>query len=223
MKAMILAAGRGERLRPLTDSTPKPLIMLDENCLLEHHLMHLKAAGITDIVINTAWLAEQLHNKIGDGSRYNLNIQYSDEGTALETGGGIKRALPLLGKDKFLVINGDIWCDYPLQQLVAKALQHEAHLVLVNNPTHNPVGDFAVENNLLCNTGNERYTFSGIGIYRPEFFADIEAASFPLAPLLRAKADERKISAEIYQGHWFDIGTRERLEAMREYIRQLAY
>lgn len=219
MKAMILAAGRGERLRPLTDHTPKPLIQLDAYCLLEHHLQKLKQAGFTDIIINTAWLAEKIHNKIGDGRKYQLNIQYSDEGTALETGGGIKNALPLLGDDPFLVINGDTWCDYPLEKLRQFQLNHEAHLVLVDNPEHNLPGDFSIENKLLSNSIHNRYTFSGIGIYSKAFFHGITKKSFALAPLFRTKADEKKISAELFQGHWFDVGTLERLEQMRDFIR----
>ncbi len=151
MKAMILAAGRGERMRPLTDETPKPLLKINQFCLIEHHIINLKSAGITELVINTAWLAEQIHQYLGDGSNYGVSIQYSDEGQALETGGGINKALPLLGDDYFLVVNGDVWCDYEFKTLPTLKADHLAHLVLVNNPEQHPGGDFSIESGLLSN------------------------------------------------------------------------
>ncbi|MBE9567780.1 MAG: nucleotidyltransferase family protein [Proteobacteria bacterium] len=213
MKAMILAAGRGERLRPLTDETPKPLIEVAGKSLIEYHLQNLAAAGIHDIIINTAWLAEKIHQQLGDGSDYGVSIQYSDEGTALETAGGIINALPLLGEEPFMVINGDIWCDLDLSTLKIKnnAL---AHLVLVNNPEHNAKGDFALEHGLIKNTGDSMYTFSGIGIYSPEFFAQQKHGSSALAPLIRNKTDLGLVSGQLYEGSWTDVGTTGRLQEL---------
>lgn len=214
MKAMILAAGRGERMRPLTDTTPKPLLKIDNYCLIEHHIFNLKAAGFTDIIINTAWLAEAIHKKLGDGSQYGVNIQYSDENEALETGGGIKNALSLLGDKVFLVVNGDVWCDYNYSKLPTLEKNNLAHLILVNNPVHNSEGDFSIKENMLSNKPENKLTFSGIGLYKADFFKQKEA-KFPLAPLLRSAADENKISAEYFSGIWIDIGTPERLEQLR--------
>lgn len=216
MKAMILAAGRGERMRPLTDTTPKPLLKIDQHCLIEHHIFNLKKAGFTELVINTAWLAEKIHQHLGDGTHYGVSIQYSDEGEALETGGGIKKALPLLSNDAFLVVNGDIWSDYNFSQLPALADQHLAHLVLVDNPPQHQSGDFSIKQGLLSNSENERLTYSGIGIFRPDLFANSHEKRFPLAPLLRAAADKQKISAEHSNGYWSDIGTPERLQQLKE-------
>ena len=214
MKAMILAAGRGDRLRPLTDSIPKPLLQAGQYKLIEYHLYNLARASFKDIVINVAWLGDKIINTLGDGSNYQLNIQYSDEGDlALETGGGIFNALPLLGDEPFLVINGDIWTDYPFQQLYGLTPQGLAHLVLVNNPEHNPDGDFYLEHNRLTESGNHKYTFSGIGVYKKDFFAGQTHNKFPLAPLIRQYLKDDKISAEYYNGEWDDIGTVSRLEA----------
>ena len=213
MKAMILAAGRGERMRPLTDTIPKPLLKVAGRCLIEHHILNLKSAGFTELVINTAWLPEQIHQQLGNGSQYGVSIQYSDEQEALETGGGIKKALGLLGNESFLVVNGDVWCDYDYSNLPALKENNLAHLVLVNNPDHNPVGDFSIKDDMLSNTGNNRLTFSGIGLYRADLFNQQEE-KFPLAPLLRKAADDNKISAEYHPGLWFDIGTPERLEQL---------
>ena len=166
MKALILAAGRGERMRPLTDTTPKPLIQAGKHRLIEYHLINLKNAGFKDIVINIAWLGKQIIDTLGDGSDYGLSISYSDEGKqALETGGGIFNALPLLGDKPFVVINGDTWTDYPLNNLVDLNPAGTAHLVLVNNPQHNPDGDFFLHNEKLIETGECKYTYSGIGVY----------------------------------------------------------
>lgn len=214
MKAMILAAGRGERMRPLTDTTPKPLLKIDQHCLIEHHILNLKAAGFTDLVINTAWLADKIHQQLGDGSHYGVSINYSDEKEALETGGGIKNALPLLGNEDFLVVNGDIWCDYTYKNLTPIKEDLLAHLILVDNPEHNPAGDFSIQNKLLSNNTVNKLTFSGIGIYKAEFFAN-ENNRFPLAPLLRQAADANKISAEHYTGKWLDVGTPERLQQLK--------
>jgi MurNAc alpha-1-phosphate uridylyltransferase len=219
MKAMILAAGRGERLRPHTDITPKPLIQVGKHRLIEHHLLNLASAGIKDIVINISWLADQIREALGDGSNYSLNITYSDEGDeALETAGGIINALPLLGDEAFIVINGDIWCDYDLSSLANRQMDHEAHLVLVNNPEHNPEGDFALEQGLIKNTGDRKLTYSGIGLYTREFFAETDPGKKALAPILRKKSELNKVSGEYYTGQWVDIGTIERLAQLRSYL-----
>ncbi len=218
MKAIILAAGRGERLRPLTDSTPKPLVRVGGRMLIEYHLKNLAAAGITEVVINTAWLAENIHQSIGDGSRYELNIRYSDEGKALETAGGIANALPLLGEEPFLVINGDIWSDFDFSTLKPLDAGILAHLILVANPNHHPQGDFAITNGKLDNNGQPRYTYSGIGVYSPQMFAASSPGKAALAPLLKKNADSGLISAQHYNGHWTDVGTLERLQSLEQYL-----
>lgn len=219
MKAMILAAGRGERLRPLTDTTPKPLLPVGDKCLIEYHLQKLAEAGIKQVVINIAWLGEQIREKLGNGEKYELTISYSDEGEqALETAGGIIKALPLLGDEAFLVVNGDIWCDYDFSQLLSKAIHTQAHLVLVNNPDHNHAGDFALEQGLLKNTGDTMHTYSGIGIYTPAFFDGLKAGIQPLAPLLREKIENHLVSGELYHGQWTDVGTVERLQILNNTV-----
>jgi len=215
MKAMILAAGRGERLRPLTDQTPKPLLQAGPHRLIEYHLFNLAEAGFKEVVINVSWLGQQIIDSLGDGAHYGLDIQYSNEGEQpLETGGGIVNALGLLGEDPFLVINGDIWSDYPFASLKNKTLTGLAHLILIQNPEHNPEGDFYINDGLLALEGTEPYTFSGIAIYDRDFFKTQSASVFPLAPLFRHYANQGLISAELYRGNWMDIGTRERLESL---------
>jgi len=222
MKAMILAAGRGERMRPLTDTTPKPLLMVGDYRLIEYHLFNLAAAGFRDVVINVAWLGQQIIDVIGNGEKYNLNIDYSNEGEhALETGGGIYNALPLLGDDPFLVVNGDIWSDYPYEKLRSLKLKDKAHLVLVNNPEHNTQGDFSIVNDRLVNATDERFTFSGIGVYSKDFFDNSMNGKFPLAPMIREYIAEDKISAELYQGKWLDIGTPQRLEGLKKTLEKI--
>jgi MurNAc alpha-1-phosphate uridylyltransferase len=215
MKAMILAAGRGERMRPLTDHTPKPLLQAGKHKLIEYHLLNLAAAGFKDVVINVAWLGQQIIDTLGNGENYGLNIQYSDEGAhALETGGGIYNALHLLGDDPFLVINGDIYTDFPLKNINGFIPAGLAHLVFVTNPEHNPEGDFYIQNNKLTLTGNQKHTFSGIGVYTKAFFSQQENSIFPLAPLFRKYSKQHLISAELYKGTWKDIGTIERLDKL---------
>jgi MurNAc alpha-1-phosphate uridylyltransferase len=214
MKAMILAAGRGERLRPLTDEIPKPLIKVAGKSLIEYHLHNLSAAGFKEIIINTAWLAEKIHAQLGDGKNYGVSIKYSDEGEALETAGGIINALPLLGDKPFLVINGDIWCDLDISTLPELNTHSQAHLVLVNNPEHNAEGDFSLQGKLIKNTGVPRYTYSGIGIFSAEFFAGQKTGALPLAPLLRNKCESGLVSGQYYEGHWTDAGTFERLQQL---------
>ncbi|MDH5444091.1 MAG: nucleotidyltransferase family protein [Gammaproteobacteria bacterium] len=219
MKAMILAAGRGARMRPLTDTTPKPLLKVGGQTLIEYHLQNLHRAGIREVVINHAWLGEQIEDFLGDGSRYGLQIEYSREGEALETAGGMLKALSLLGEAPFLAINGDIWTDFPLSELPS-TLEGLAHLVLVNNPPQHPQGDFMLNNGLLQTTGIDCLTFSGIGLYHPRLFAGLEPGKRPLAPLLRGAMEQGKVGGEHYQGLWFDIGTPERLAALDDMLQQ---
>jgi MurNAc alpha-1-phosphate uridylyltransferase len=218
MKAMILAAGRGERLRPLTDETPKPLIKVAGKSLIEYHLLNLANAGFSDIVINTAWLAEKIHESLGDGNRYGVSIQYSDEGSALETAGGIINALSLLGDEPFLVVNGDICCDFDFSGLPDLKNNTQAHLVLVNNPEHNSDGDFAITEGLLCNQGDAKYTYSGIGIYSPLFFSQSTPGVLPLAPMLKQKAEKKLITAQHFTGLWTDVGSIERLYVLEKVL-----
>lgn len=217
MKAMILAAGRGERLIPLTDTIPKPLLKAGSRSLIEYHLINLKRAGISDVVINISWLGELIKKTLGDGQQYDLNISYSDEDdSALETAGGIIKALPLLGNDPFLVINGDIWSDYDFSLLVDKKLQGEAHLILVKNPDHNKKGDFALENHLLKNAGNTMYTYSGIGKYSKQFFEGLSLEKSALAPIIRKKTDQHLVTGSIHDGLWTDVGSVERIETLNK-------
>ena len=217
MKAMILAAGRGERLRPLTDSTPKPLLKVGEKSLIEYHLYKLEKAGIKEVIINTAWLGEQIQQTLGKGEKYNLHIHYSNEGNqALETAGGIIKALPLLGNEPFLIINGDIFTDYNFKQLLNLKLNGEAHLVMVENPDHNSKGDFALKNSLLENSGDSLYTYSGIGIYTKQFFAGYPEGVTALAPILKEKITQQKVSGELFKNAWTDVGTKERLQQLND-------
>jgi MurNAc alpha-1-phosphate uridylyltransferase len=215
--AMILAAGRGERMRPLTDHTPKPLLPIAGKPLIVHHIECLASAGLHQLVINHAWLGGQIESRLGDGSAYGVDISYSAEGEALETGGGIFRALSLLS-DPFLVINGDIWMtpDYALLEIGDGDL---AQLLMVDNPQHNPEGDFALENGRLSQHGGEKLTFSGVGLYRKSLFEGCSDGKFPLAPLLRKAMDAGRVGATHYQGAWFDVGTPERLEQLDTILR----
>lgn len=263
---MLLAAGRGDRLKPWTDHTPKPLLEVAGKPLIIHHLEHLAAAGLTDIVINLAHLGDQIEHALGDGDRFGVHIQYSREHTALETGGGIFNALPLLGKDPFLVINADIWTDLPLRQLTTCPILL-AHIVLVPNPAHNPKGDFylhasgkmdqqrfasnstfiseefnpgdsnkynqqqhassdhdhSVNDNLyvLSNVDQQdepKWTFSGIGIYRPELFKECQPGKFRLPSVFETAISQRQLTGEIYRGHWFDVGTIERWQTLNQFL-----
>lgn len=224
MRAMILAAGRGERMRPLTDHTPKPLLQVGGKPLIVWHIERLVRAGITDLVINHAHLGQQIEDALGDGSEFGAAIRYSPEAAALETAGGIAQAMPLLGDAVFAVINGDIWCDYDFARLpeLAARLQASddlAHLVLVDNPEHHPNGDFSLHEGRLLPTHDLRLathvsklTFSGIGLYRPALFADIApGTAAPLAPLLRAAIAAGKVGGEHHAGRWVDVGTPQRL------------
>ncbi len=211
---MILAAGRGERMRPLTDHTPKPLLRVQGQPLIERHVIGLAAAGIARIVINLAWLGSQIRGYLGDGARYGVTITYSEEAPlALETGGGIVRALAHLTPGPFIVVNGDIYTDFAFASL-GLAADCDAHLVLVPNPPQHPHGDFGLEAGFAVPTGAARYTFAGIALYRAEFFAGCSDGVFPLKPLLLRAMAAKRCSAQLYSGEWQDIGTPERLAAL---------
>lgn len=203
-------------MRPLTDSTPKPLLKVGGRALIEYHLVALRAAGVSEVVINHAWLGEQITGALGDGSRYGLQIQYSDEsGGALETAGGIVRALPLLGTAPFMVVNSDVFTDYDYARLPAH-LDGLAHLVMVDNPPQHEHGDFALREGRLLAEGEPRLTFSGIGLYDPQLFSGCGAGALPLAPILRAAMARNEVSGEHYTGQWLDIGTPARLAELNE-------
>jgi len=214
MKAMILAAGRGERLRPLTLQTPKPLLMVRGRPLIAWHLASLARMGVREVVINLSWLGEQIRATLGDGAAFGLAVHYSDEGPEpLETGGGIFRALPLLGPDPFLLVNGDIYTDLDPGRLVLEP-DALAHLVLVPNPAHHPRGDFALAAGRIQEAGEPRYTYSGVGVYRPELFAGCSDGRYPLLPLLQHAIALGRLYGEVYTGRWTDVGTLERLAAI---------
>lgn len=212
---MILAAGRGERMRPLTDNTPKPLLLAAGKSLIQRTIEQLVEAGFTELVINHAYLGKQIEAALGDGSMFGAKIHYSAEGeTGLETAGGIIRALPLLGDKPFVVVNGDIATDFPFATLKTQPVDL-AHLVLVPNPEHHALGDFQLHsNNTLSSDGSNRFTFSGMGIYSPEFFNSAPKDSTKLAPLLRTAMLERRVTGQFFEGFWMDIGTPERLQAL---------
>jgi MurNAc alpha-1-phosphate uridylyltransferase len=215
MRAMILAAGRGERLRPLTDTLPKPLVDVGGRPLVEYHLESLARAGFREVVINQGHLGHLLAEALGDGSRWGIRIQWSVEPPeALETGGGIFQALPKLGSGPFLVVNGDLRTAYPFSRLRAVKCDW-AHLVMVPNPDHNPGGDFALTGARVRENGEPRLTFSGIGVYHPRLFDGCEAGRFSVVPLLRSAMENHLVTGEVYRGYWNDIGTEERLEAAR--------
>lgn len=230
-KAMILAAGRGERMRPLTDTIPKPLLRAGNHMLIEYHLQNLAQAGFNHVIINHAYLGHVIEAALGDGQRYGLHITYSQESVVLETAGGIANALPLLtdtaANQPFLVVNADIYCQLDFATLLI-ALQHLhthpdndlAHLVLVDNPPHHSAGDFFLQQDRLTLTGHHTLTFSGIGAYHPKLFDPVASGSATkLSPLLRQAISANKVSGEHYQGMWMDIGTPERLEILDKLLR----
>ena len=221
MKAMLLAAGRGVRMRPLTDSTPKSLLVVGGKTLIAWHLEKLARAGFTEVVINHAHLGDMIEVALGDGARFGLSIRYSREREALETAGGIARALPLLGTAPFLVINADVYTDCDFAALAGMDLRDRlAHLVLVDNPPHHPRGDFALESGRVRETGARMLTFSGIGVYAPRLFGGIPPeAKVALAPLLRKAMASNRVSGEYFRGRWHDIGTTERLQALDAELR----
>ncbi|MGL6626142.1 N-acetylmuramate alpha-1-phosphate uridylyltransferase MurU [Aeromonas jandaei] len=217
MKAMILAAGRGERMRPLTDLLPKPLLAVGGKPLIVHHIEKLKAAGVTELVINHAWLGHKLVETLGDGSAFGVTIHWSAEESALETAGGIIQALPLLGDEPFLVINGDTWLDLDYRSLVELSLgEHLAHLWLAPNPPQHPAGDFALQDGKVVDT--PAFTFSGVGLYRPAAFAGLPAGARKLAPLLREWMAQGRVGGSLLAGEWRDIGTVDRLRELDEQL-----
>lgn len=220
MRAMILAAGKGERMRPLTLHTPKPLIPVAGVPLIEYHLRALAQAGVTEVVINHAWLGDRIEAHLGDGARFGLQIVYSKESQPLETGGGIYQALPLLGADPFILINGDVFTDYDFAVL-QEPLQGLAHLVLINNPEHHLEGDFSLEEGRVLAPTTATLTYSGIAVLHPELFAGCQAGAFKLAPLLRQAIAQGQVSGEQFNGCWIDVGTPERLAAAQAVLAQL--
>jgi MurNAc alpha-1-phosphate uridylyltransferase len=219
MKAMILAAGRGERMRPLTDHTPKPLLQVGGKPLIVWHLERLVKAGFKEVVINHAHLGKQIEQALGSGSAWGLSIEYSSEIKALETAGGIANALPLLGDSPFLVVNGDVFTEinFGVLQLVSPNL---AHLVMVDNPPQHPDGDFALDSGKITARGSHKLTFSGVGVYHPALFVDVDRGqAAKLAPLLRSAMTEGVVTGDHYQGVWHDIGTPERLTFLDQQLR----
>jgi N-acetyl-alpha-D-muramate 1-phosphate uridylyltransferase len=220
-----LAAGRGERFRPLTDRLPKSLIPVRGEPLIERHLRRLAAAGVAEVVVNLGWLGERIEQALGDGGAYGLAIAYSREGwPALETGGGVFRALPLLGEAPFLLVNGDVWCDYPLGELLARARalpeQDLAHMVLVPNPPHHPRGDCGLAGGRVLTACAETWTFSGLSVLRPGLLADCAGGAFQLWPLLRAAAIRGRVGGEVYKGRWSDVGAPDRLQALEDSLEE---
>ena len=223
MKAIILAAGRGLRLRPLTDSPHKPLLSIANKPLILHQVLKLAKIGIKEIIINVSYQAKQIIETLGDGHAYGVKIDYSFEPTALETGGGICQALSILGSNSFIVLSADIWTDFPLERLLSHSLNKStlAHLILVNNPSFHPQGDFhLIQNNLLSLEGTSaKFTFASLGVYHPDLFSN-KSGTFPLSSLLYKYIAEKKITGECYQGLWFNIGTPTELERLNAYLEQ---
>ena len=218
MKAMILAAGRGERMRPLTNATPKPLLSVGGKPLIEHHIEALARAGIDELVINLSWLGDQIRDYLGNGSKYGLFITYSEEGPEpLETGGGIYNALPLLGSEPFWLVNGDVYCEFSYRPMVLDQ-GVSGHLVMVPNPNHHLAGDFCLDDRRLYSQGKERMTYSGLAFLHPDLFANAVAGKFPLAPLLVNAMNQNAITGEQFDGRWIDVGTRERLRELDQQL-----
>jgi N-acetyl-alpha-D-muramate 1-phosphate uridylyltransferase len=216
---MVLAAGRGERMRPITDTVPKPLVPVAGRPLIGYHLERLARAGFKDVVINLSWLGDRISAALGDGWAYGLSITYSEEGPEpLETGGGIFKALPLLGPGPFLVVNGDTWSDIEYGHL---ALEDGANgrLVLVPNPAHNTRGDFGIDGDFVVERDVDRFTYSGVGVYRPEFFAGCSPGKFPMLPLLKRAIAARLLRGELHRGEWCDVGTPQRLATLDAEVR----
>lgn len=224
MKAMILAAGLGQRMRPLTDHLPKPLLEVGGKPLLQYHLEALQVAGVENVIINLAYLGDKIRAFVGDGSRFGLQVEYSVEPEPLETGGALLRALPLLGAESFLLINGDVWSEFSLASLIHRKLSPSqlGHLVLVPNPDFHPAGDFALADNgfLINDINTDRYTFAGISLLSPEIIRSYPDArdKFPLGEVLRYGINQKKLTGEVFAGRWSDVGTPERLLALQEIL-----
>ena len=222
MKAIVLAAGRGERLRPITDTLPKPLVPIAGKPLIGYHLHALARVGVRDVVINLSWLGSVIRETLGDGRDYGVQISYSDEGpVALETGGGIFKALPLLGSAPFLVVNADVWTDVDFGSLKLRD-DADAQLVFVPNPAHNTRGDFALDGDMVVERDTGRLTYSGVGMYRPELFAGCSPGKFPLAPLLRRAIAAGRLRGLLHRGDWCDVGSPARLAELDQRVRAAA-
>lgn len=226
VKAMILAAGLGTRMRPLTDTCPKPLLKAADKPLIDYHLERLAKAGVGEVVVNASWLAEQLQDYLGDGSRYGLSLRLSLEAEPLETAGGIVQALPLLGDEPFLLVNGDVWTDYPFAQLLTATTAAQAggaHLVLIDNPPHHPEGDFVLSEGRVGEQGKgARLTYSGISVWHPRCFADLDAGRRALKPIMLEAMARQQLSGEYFAGRWWDIGTPQRLAQLDTLLRDEA-
>lgn len=230
MKAMILAAGLGNRMRPLTDHTPKPLLCANGKPLIEYHLENLQRAGIKEVIINLAYLGEKIRTHLGNGERWNLSIQYSPEPEPLETGGAILRAQDLLGENTFLLINGDVWCDLELNHFVSTPFEtgQQGHLLLVPNPAFHPQGDFALDNSGLLledpqKIHHHRFTFAGISLLKPELITNYtnKREKFPLVEVFRHAIAQQQLTGQVYKGHWSDVGTPERLQELEDFLVQI--
>lgn len=225
MKAMILAAGYGKRLQPLTNTTPKPMLPVAGKPLLQHHIERLAAIGITEVVINISWLGDQIESYFGDGSNFGLSITWSRESQPLETGGGINKALPYLGDQPFLLVNGDVWTDFPFLSALNYSLHadHSAWLLLVENPEHHLGGDFALTDGLVSDEPQQKFTFSGISVVRPQLISDFthrlrEQKCFPLRDILRPAIKNKKVVGDLFQGQWCDVGTLERYQKLNQLL-----
>lgn len=223
-KVFLLAAGRGSRMGELTDHCPKPLLKIGTQTLIGNNICKLQQAGFVDIIINTFYLGEMLEKQLGNGEQFGVRIHYSHESEILETAGGIIHALPILGNEIFILLNADVFCDYPFANLMHRAWQMQkqnnhanAHIILVDNPSHNLNGDFCLQNHLVSNLGAhpQTFTYSGIGIFRPQIFKDLPITKLALGSVLRELAASKKLSGEHYKGDWQDIGTPERLAKLR--------
>jgi MurNAc alpha-1-phosphate uridylyltransferase len=225
MKVMLLAAGVGERMRPLTNHTPKPLLEVGGMPLIDHHIRRLAAFGLNELVIYVSHLGQQIMDYCCDGERWGVSIAYSPESTPLETAGGIIKALKRLGDSPFMVVNGDVWTDYPFERLVGRALDADnntAHLVFVDNPAQHPLGDYAIDaSGTVCLKESEvmGYTYAGVGLYSPRFFSDQSQGKLPLRPLLDRAIEAGSVGGEYYAGEWVDVGTLERLKTLDETIK----
>lgn len=223
MKAMLLAAGRGSRMRPLTNKIPKPLLPIAGKPFIVHQLLKLANANIKDVVINVSYHAEQIKEALGNGHDYGVDIKYSNEPIVLDTGGGILQALPLLGNNPFLVLSADIWTNYPLEKLSHHLFRDaaQAHLVLVDNPNFHPKGDFHLQNDTFLTLDElPKLTFASFGIYHPSFFKGYKAGRFPLAEVFQKRIKEKKVTGEYYQGNWFNVGTLDELKRLDDYLKQ---